>query len=95
VEAPSGARVTLRRVAADAEGAAYVGDVEISGSRWKLEARVGKNGDVSMERDAEVPNWLFDFTRSALRAAFRSAGRVEGMPRRISRWRAGPAAGVD
>lgn len=86
----SGGKITLRRVRADAERVDYAVEAVTPGRAWTFEARISRAGDVAVEGDASVPEWLVDRSRALLRAAWRSAGDLGALPRRISRWRAEP-----
>lgn len=84
-----GARFTLRLVAASPV-VAYRLTVELGGSVVQGQASVDPaNGDVAIESDAELPEWLSNTVTRLLRSLWRDRQQNPhtGWPRRLTRWR--------
>lgn len=96
-----GVRTELRLLAADEQGVHYEarwffgqgagssGAAPSASGRAELDAK----GTVTLHVEVgDVPPWARDFTEKLLRTALRSQTTGAGYPRRLTRWRAAPAA---
>lgn len=92
----TGGRFTARLLEQDEIQARFRLELATSEGAWSAQAEVQSNeGTVSWgawEGTGEPPEWLCQYTRAALRGAWRQH-REQGWPRRLTRWRDVPSHG--
>jgi hypothetical protein len=89
-----GGRVLLELERQDADGVAYRVTLQRPDATWSCLARVALDGAVTVDdAPADAPGWLVDAARAFLRTLWsaRRGPDAPAWPRRVLRWRPGPA----
>lgn len=91
----TGGRFTVRLLGHDEQQAHFQLELATADGTWSTRASVtAAQGEVRWDAWAttgEPPDWLCQYTRAALRTAWRQHGE-HGWPRRLTRWRDKPSA---
>lgn len=91
----TGGRFTVRLLGHDERQARFQLELATADGLWSTRAAVTSDqGEVRWDAwapEGEPPDWLCQYTRAALRTAWRQHGE-HGWPRRLTRWRDKPSA---